>query len=355
MGSVRTERYANGESIDVFILDEDQMKRVEAITDRYCDSAFDGMTDTTLDRTTEWTQTFGRAKHTSVRVARGDDRAKLLGTYQAPPKKEPTSAEIEKMFLTGAERGTASTVARWISHFKDKPNVMWLAWNQIAKSIASGKGDPNALGVLVENGMDPNTPIEMVRPKTSALILVTHDTSRSQSRPQLVKTLLDHGADPNFKNNGTALSQAAQCGDTRIAKLLLARRAQVNAVDNRGNNALHEATRKDHGDMVDLLLAKGANPNARTSDGETPLFEALNCGIAEALLAAGADPAIQNNKGQTADEQRWASGQYRMPDDVRATIRQRRLGKLAQDVRPPESDLADPDEVRARRSRGRSM
>ena len=75
----------------------------------------------------------------------------------------------------------------------------------------------------------------------------------------------------------------------------------------------------------------------------------------DALLAAGADPSIQNSKGFTADANQMADGRAWLPEDVRALIRQHRLAQVAQASRPQDSDLASPEEALARRSRGRFM
>lgn len=78
-----------------------------------------------------------------------------------------------------------------------------------------------------------------------------------------------------------------------IAKLLLDAGADVNA-HKRGQTALHWAARGGQMEMVDLLLARGADPNARakTREGEmTPLAMALKAekkDVADRLRKAGA-------------------------------------------------------------------
>jgi hypothetical protein len=58
-----------------------------------------------------------------------------------------------------------------------------------------------------------------------------------------------------------------------------------------------------HSNIVDLLLERNADPNAKSPEGETPLMRATyfaNIDIVEKLLSSGADQKIANNKGQTA-------------------------------------------------------
>src|SRR5262249_31931456 len=82
----------------------------------------------------------------------------------------------------------------------------------------------------------------------------------------MVRLLLDHSADPNQSTSfGNPLSQACWRDSFEAAELLIARGANVNARDALANfTPLHWAagTESPRPQLVKLLLAKGADPNA---------------------------------------------------------------------------------------------
>jgi ankyrin repeat protein len=90
-------------------------------------------------------------------------------------------------------------------------------------------------------------------------------------------------------NNGNTLLHAAT-RDARMTEALLKRRVvDVNAVDARGETALHKAIAENNLDVVDILLAEPEiNVNIVTGRGATPLHYALagrRVEIAEKLIA----------------------------------------------------------------------
>jgi ankyrin repeat protein len=107
-----------------------------------------------------------------------------------------------------------------------------------------------------------------------------------------VRLLLDHGADLSAKKNDgatpsglagrtkdivelfknvSALVDAATKGNNEMLKELIDKGIPVNGLDQFGNSALQAACYGGKIDAVKLLLEKGANPNIKKADGETPL------------------------------------------------------------------------------------
>jgi len=87
-----------------------------------------------------------------------------------------------------------------------------------------------------------------------------------------------------------------------VVELLLAHGADVNARDNDGKTPLIFAALSGNKDVVELLLAHGADANARDSEDWTPLLWAASDGytdVVEFLLAHGADANARNSHGET--------------------------------------------------------
>jgi ankyrin repeat protein len=102
-----------------------------------------------------------------------------------------------------------------------------------------------------------------------------------------------------------ALVDAAHAGDSAAARTLLSSTPgpDVNQRSSDGTSALHWAVYHNDVDLIDRLLAMGANPNARNDYGSTPLSLAAvvgNVSVIKKLLQAGADVESANADGQTA-------------------------------------------------------
>jgi uncharacterized protein len=113
--------------------------------------------------------------------------------------------------------------------------------------------------------------------------------------------LAEHGfADTTARiaNAVTPLMQAARFAHLELVEELLAQGADVNTRNGDGNHALWLACFAGDESVVRTLLAAGANVNSRNDSGTTCLMYAASAGKAHLLpilLAAGADPAIRND------------------------------------------------------------
>jgi ankyrin repeat protein len=129
-----------------------------------------------------------------------------------------------------------------------------------------------------------------------------------------VQQLIAMGADVNAVAacNRTAISLAIQMGKIPVINALLDAGANPNLSDETddgldANSPLMEAASTffatNRGEMVRLLIKRGANLNQQDADGRTPLIHALrysDMDVIETLIKAGADLDIRDKEGNTA-------------------------------------------------------
>jgi hypothetical protein len=97
-----------------------------------------------------------------------------------------------------------------------------------------------------------------------------------------VALFLATGMSPNMRwgweSSDSVLIMAASGGHTDVVRLLLAKGADVNAKKYRGQTALMEAAENGHTDIVKILLDKGADVNVRDGYGHTAISRAASGG-----------------------------------------------------------------------------
>jgi hypothetical protein len=158
--------------------------------------------------------------------------------------------------------------------------------------IANGKTDEAKKIIASSSAQDLNK-------GTGAMpihVAVFHD------HPDVVKALLEAGADPNVRNydGKTALVIATEKRSRKVVRMLLDHGATIDPAY-RSTGALYEAVRNGDKETVDLFLSRGANPNVKTRFGDTPLFAAArysNLAMVKDLVAHGADLHAQADDGR---------------------------------------------------------
>ncbi len=188
--------------------------------------------------------------------------------------------------------------------------------------IAAALGNLAVVTLLLEAGADPNAPNH--QGYTSA-----HQAARHGSL-EVMAALLQGGADVNARTkvgNGPLVAAVNGSKSIELIDALLQAGADVNASDERRRTPLHwslqsgalvppDAVRPPRGSVgtpsasvssiVSRLLEHGADPNAGTDVGWTPLHDAMSTWpreeaptLARPLLAAGADPNARDHGGQS--------------------------------------------------------
>jgi ankyrin repeat protein len=166
---------------------------------------------------------------------------------------------------------------------------------------------------LLEEGVDV---AEQTNDGRSALYNAT-----SYRLPDVVRLLIEHGADVNQKNKrliyavdshspyvggDTALHQAARNGWVEIARLLIEVGADVKAVDEVGITALHEAATHGYESrvIINLFLGHGVDINAQYGEKMAPVLHHTaklgNITMVQYLLEKGARIAAADVNGMTA-------------------------------------------------------
>jgi ankyrin repeat protein len=216
------------------------------------------------------------------------------------------SAAASELLVNAAKTGDTESLRQLLALGTPIPepkagsDVLWLA---------TLKGNVETLRVLFSSGAVPQDPARR------SLMLMGASGS---GVPEAVRFMLENGGDPHWKNQDgrTALFSMVGGWHTRpekegvdraaVAELLVQAGADPNATDKTGMTPLIEAA-WDEG-AVAVLIAHGANVNARSSDGETALINCVSPSVAEVLLSHGADPRIRNDRGDDALQSAKKSG-----------------------------------------------
>ena len=181
-------------------------------------------------------------------------------------------------------------------------------------AVRAGKLD--AMRALVAYGADPNVdPRKLMVTEGGSWMTMSGQGQGSlliyaaeSGNPEVVKEVLR--LHPNLEAKGregkTAMFAAAESGregtdETRVecVRLLVAAGANVNARDEDGNTPLHETYLTD---VEEELLKLGADVNARNKDGETPIFTTVDDEAIPLFVKYGADLTVRNKAGQTVLE-----------------------------------------------------
>lgn len=225
-------------------------------------------------------------------------RGTILTSTNGPPTVVPNDSRLDKYaeeinmfleFITPEPSQDAVASPPW----EDAPHPLNVVakFGEVADVEKIFKRDPTAINMQDNEGMTP---------LAGAVV---------QEQVDVVRFLLDKGADPNIPNKNGLTPLEHACGRDKtnglaLAKLLLAKGASVNATNVTGFTIppLEWAISSDNTELVKFLLENGANVMTKSDVGSTPLHSATDRGdleIAEMLIAHGADVNARITGGTT--------------------------------------------------------
>ena len=154
----------------------------------------------------------------------------------------------------------------------------------------SFRGNIDAARILLAHGADPSTPDQNG-------YTPLHAAAR-EAGAEYVQLLIASGADVHAKNarGQTALGIAVEAGDPDVVEALLVAGVAPNGEQNQfGGYPLHCASVQGYADVAEHLLNHGAQVTSEDNDRSTPLDLAVRHGnrdVVDLLLARGADGAV---------------------------------------------------------------
>lgn len=253
-----------------------------------------------------------------------DQGADWVLEVKEDPKPKPVDPKAAAM-ISAVRSGDATAVAKMLAADPRSANLRDES-ESTPLHHAAGFAPANVIKMLLDKGAEVNA---RNRRGSTPLLWAIHDLAKvrmlveagaevnskqSEGRTPLyqaaslgnglatVRFLLDKGADPNVATmiGLTPLMAAANRGDSELIRLLIARKAKVDARAGTGGTALIAAAASGEPAAVKLLLEAGADANAATKKKETALAAAATAGAEESvklLLARGAQANVRDDRG----------------------------------------------------------
>ncbi|GAB1317000.1 Ankyrin repeat-containing domain protein [Madurella fahalii] len=205
--------------------------------------------------------------------------------------KAESTTDIWCPLVAAADNGLPRCVKALLEH-NANPNITGPSGQGSALQNAAVNGYVEPCRILLEGGANPNSPL--IQPPIIAQVVQSLGANEIELCLEIVKLLIDNGADVNAKDSdGTpVLAFIVSYDNVRpVCELLLGAGADVNVLDSTEKGPLFHAADHMKPSLVELFLARGADVNRASQDGPTPLYVAIpDSETVRLLLEHGADP-----------------------------------------------------------------
>ncbi|KAJ5329918.1 hypothetical protein N7452_010308 [Penicillium brevicompactum] len=171
-----------------------------------------------------------------------------------------------------------------------------ISQEKTALSVAISRGNAQVAGLLLEWGA--STDIIMDEGWTPM------QWSARYGESEIIKHLIKRNVSLDYGPIVVPLALAARRCQEEIVAQLIEAGADIEAVNNRGENALHEAAAYGHESLTAFLLSKGARVDVQDSNNLTALSRSVgnkypNPRVIQTLIDAGSNIEHKDSRGRT--------------------------------------------------------
>jgi ankyrin repeat protein len=237
---------------------------------------------------TEWEPEGAQSALVSALVYGHDEIANLLLERGADPRAQDWLA-----FYYACEYGRIPFIHRFLN--LGAPPDLQIDDEPTPLMEAAGRGNLDVVKILIDAGADPN---RKNREGMTAYDIAVSNSGFLENTQPVIDFL-----DKTTRKSTQSLMAAVQAGNAELTEQLIAQGAQVNTSDREFQySPLSWAAERGSKKIAQLLIDAGANIEVRDWMSQTPLWSAVSgnhTSVARLLIKAGADVNVVDDSGDT--------------------------------------------------------